>query len=216
MLSGCDSHRDPVRSALVRDPKAETYGTVAVFLDLDANTGAQLEPNAGETRDADGTRKRVARFAAPRSFASVISLIILGIAAAGAFLVAISMLWDINARKRALPRLIVTTGKVRELDTSVWYNKTGGKQGFTRVHVDFTVNGRAHLCQRLWFFAGNRHASDPGKLYSFPPGTEVGVYYDPENPRCNALVLDQPRHGVAVIAAVVGLFFVALALIVSR
>lgn len=126
------------------------------------------------------------------------------------------MLWDINARKRAVPRLIVTTGTVRELDTSVWYNKSGAKQGFTRVHVDFTVNGQKHLCQRLWFFAGNRHASDPGKLYSFPPGTEVGVHYDPADPRRNALVLDQPRHGVAVITTGVGLLCVALAVFVAR
>lgn len=142
--------------------------------------------------------------------------IILGIVALGALLVAALLLREIAIRKRALPRLVLTTGVVHKLDTIVTPDQSGGKRGLTHVHVDFVVNGRSHVCDRLWFFAGNRHGRDPGKAYTFPAGAEVGVHYDPADPRCNALIVDQPRYGVAVIAAAVGALLVALAVIVGR
>lgn len=144
------------------------------------------------------------------------SSIILGVAALGALLVAAMLFREIATRKRALPRLVVTTGIVRKLDTLVTPDRSGGKRGLTHVHVDFVVNGRNFVCHRLWFFAGNRHGGDPGKVYTFPAGTEVGVHYDPADPRCNALIVDQPRHGVAVIAAAVGALLLVLTVITAR
>ena len=131
----------------------------------------------------------------------VIPSTIMVVAAVGALLVAILLFREVVTRKRALPRLLVTTGIVREFDTVVTPDRSGGKRGLTRVHVDFT--------------AGNRHGRDPGKAYTFPAGTEVGVHYDPADPRCNALIVDEPRYGVAVIAAAVGALFLVLAVVLA-
>ena len=146
----------------------------------------------------------------------VTSSIILGVAAFGALLVAAMLFREVVIRKRALPRLNVTTGVVRKLDTIVTPDRSGGKCGLTHVHVDFLVNGQNFVCDRLWFFAGNRHGRDPGKAYTFPTGTEVGVHYDPADPRCNALIVDAPRYGVAVIAGAVGALLATLAVITAR
>ncbi len=91
--------------------------------------------------------------------------------------------------------MVVTTGVVRELETVLTSREVGRVKSTTLVHVDFQVDGKPYTCRTLHLFEGNRHHGDVGKKFDFPPGQEVGVYYDPHNPRLNALVLDRPTFG---------------------
>lgn len=141
---------------------------------------------------------------------------VFGGCAVGSFMVALALMREVRRKRRALCRLVVTTGVVRELGTTTNYNNTGGRRGTTSVDVEFVVNGQAFRCQQLHFFSGNSHVGDVGKKYDFPPGQEVGVYYDSANPRLNALIVDQPRHHSAVIAAITGIVFLTLAVVQAR
>jgi hypothetical protein len=141
---------------------------------------------------------------------------IFGAGGLGSFIVAVALLREIRRKQRALSRLIVTTGTVRELGTTTHYNNTGGRRGITAVRVDFAVGGQMFRCQQLYLFAGNSHVGEVGQKFDFPPGQEVGVHYDPTDPRVNALIVDQPRFHSVVIAAITGIVFMVLAIVQAR
>lgn len=116
---------------------------------------------------------------------------------------------------KALPRMVVTTGVVRELETLLTSREAGQVRSTTLVQVDFVVDGTTHTCRTLHLFAGNRHFGDVGKKYDFPPGQQVGVHYDPRNPRLSALVIDRPSFSSAYIAVGMAVVFAIMA-VVSR
>lgn len=112
---------------------------------------------------------------------------------------------------RAVPRMVVTTGVVRELETVLASREAGQVRSFTLVQVDFAVDGKPYCCRTLHLFAGNRHVGDVGKKFDFPPGQRVGVYYDPADPRLSALVIDKPSMSSAYIAVGMAVIFAILA-----
>jgi hypothetical protein len=136
---------------------------------------------------------------------------IFGVCAAGSFSVALLLWLEVRRTQRALPRLVVTTGVVRELESVLTDRAAASIKSATLVQVDFSVAGKAYCCRRLRLFSGNWHRGDVGEKFDFPPGQQVGVFYDPEDPRRSALILDMPRYDTPVIAAIIGLVFVIMA-----
>ena len=123
-------------------------------------------------------------------------------------------LWvKLQRRKRALPRLVVVTGVVREMRTEHTVTTTGGRRGLTTVNVDFVVGGVPYVCRNLWIFSDNNHVGDVGTKYDFPAGQEVGLYYDPADPRLCALIVDQPRYFPFIWAGLCGVMFTVLAVL---
>ncbi len=139
--------------------------------------------------------------------------VILLVASAGSFFLAFCLWRETRAKARAIPRLVVTTGVVRELESLLVDRRAGTVNSQTLVQVDFNVGEKSYRCCDLYYFSGNRHVGDVGKKFDFPPGQQVGVYYDPEDPRRNALIIDRPSYSSAVIAAVVGAVLLLVALI---
>lgn len=135
------------------------------------------------------------------------------IAAAVSLVLALGLFLEVRRVQRALPRFVVTTGVVRELKSLLVNRAAGSVRSVTLVQVDFSVAGKPFCCRTLHLFAGNRHVGDVGQKYDFPPGQEVGVYYDPADPRRSALVLDKPRYDGAFIAIVMAIVFAVLALL---
>ena len=107
--------------------------------------------------------------------------------------------------------MVVTTGTVRELETLLTSREAGMVRSTTLVQVDFSVDGKPYTCRTLHLFAGNRHVGDVGKKFDFPPGQQVGVYYDPHNPRLSALVIDRPSFSSAYITVGVAVMFAIMA-----
>ena len=139
---------------------------------------------------------------------------ILFLSAAAASVLVAFVLWLEERRKvRAVPRLVVTTGVVKELESLLVDRRATHVRSQTLVQVDFNVGGKSYCCRDLYYFAGNRHVGDVGKKFDFKPGQQVGVYYDPEDPRRSALIIDRPRYDSAVIAIIFGAVFVVIALI---
>ena len=139
---------------------------------------------------------------------------ILFLSAAAASLLVAFVLWLEDRRKvRAVPRLVVTTGVVKELESLLVDRRASNIRSQTLVQVDFSVGGKSYCCRDLYYFAGNRHVGDVGKKFDFKPGQQVGLYYDPEDPRLSALIVDRPRYDNAVIAIIVGAVFVVIALV---
>ena len=131
--------------------------------------------------------------------------------------VLVVVLWrKLHRKLRALPRLVVTTGVVKEMRTQHRLTKSGTKQGFTLVNVDFKVAGVSYVCRDLWLFHGNDHTRDVGALYDFPAGKEVGLYYDPADPRVCALMIDRPSHFPYIWAFLCGVMFTVLAVLAWR
>jgi hypothetical protein len=143
-------------------------------------------------------------------------VIVTAIPALGCFVLMVVLWRQLRRKTRALPRLIVTTGVVREMRTQHQLTKTGGKRGYTIVNVDFVVAGTPYVCRDLWLFAGNNHMRDVGALYDFPAGKEVGLYYDPADPSTCALIVDQPRHFYFIWAGLCGVMFTAMFVLAWR
>lgn len=138
---------------------------------------------------------------------------IFSVCAAGSLLLALFIWLEMQRIQRALPRFVVTTGEVRELETVLVDRAVGSVRSVTLVQVDFSVAGKSYCCRTLQLFAGNRHVGDVGKKYDFPPGQKVGVHYDPADPRRSALIVDKPRQDTAVIAVIVAVIFAVLAVV---
>jgi hypothetical protein len=134
-------------------------------------------------------------------------------ASAVSFLFAISLWRETRRKVRSLPRLVVTTGTVRELESLLVDRHAGSVRSQTLVQVDFTVNGKSYCCRDLSYFSGNRHVGDVGKKFDLAPGQKVGVHYDPEDPRRSALIIDRPRLDSAWIAAGAGVVLLLVALV---
>lgn len=159
---------------------------------------------------------KVAQWTKSPKVPGVIAVVIMGIIALG-FFVLMGVLWRQLQRKRgARPRLVVTVGVVQEMRTVHSLSMGGNKRGHTVVRVDFTVAGVPYVCRELWFFAGNVHGRDVGPLYDFPPGKEVGLYYDTADPKLCAMMVDQPRYFPFIWAGAMGVLFVVLAVHVWR
>lgn len=125
------------------------------------------------------------------------------------------LLWrEVRRVKQALPRLVVTTGAVRELESVLTSREVTRIRSQTLVNVEFVVDGKSYCCRNLYLFAGNRHIGDVGKKFDLPPGQQVGVYYDPIDPRISALIVDAPRFGSSMIAIAVAVIFAVAALMV--
>lgn len=136
---------------------------------------------------------------------------VFSLCSAGSVVLGLLLLRERRQLVRAVPRMVVTSGTVRELSTVLTSREAGSIRSQTIVHVEFTVDGKPYRCHTLHLFMGNRHVGDVGKKYDFPPGQIVGVYYDPEDPRRNALVIDTPRRGPAVIVFAVAAIFAVMA-----
>jgi len=140
-------------------------------------------------------------------------VLIFSVCAAGSLLLALLIWLETRRLQRALPRLVLTTGVVRELESVLVDRAVGSVRSATLVQVDFSVAGKPYCCRTLQMFAGNRHVGDVGKKYDFPPGQQVGVHYDPLDPRRNALILDKPRYDTAVIAVILAVIFAIFAVV---
>lgn len=140
-------------------------------------------------------------------------VVIFSVCAALSFLVAFFLWLEVRRTERALPRFKLTTGVVRELESVLVDREPGSVKSSTLVQVEFSVGGESYCCRTLHLFAGNRQIGDVGKKYDFPRGQQVGVYYDPADPRRSALIVDRPRHDTSVIAAIVGVIFVIMAIV---
>ncbi len=138
-------------------------------------------------------------------------VLVFSLCAAGSLVVGLFLWLEVRRMERAVPRMVVTTGVVRELESVLINREAGSVRSATLVQVDFSVAGKTYCCRDLHFFAGNRHFGDVGKKYNFPPGQQVGVYYDPADPRRSALILDKPRYDTVVIAVVLGVIFAIMA-----
>ena len=136
--------------------------------------------------------------------------LIFPIFSAGSFLVALALMTEVLRKSRSLPRMVRTTGRIRKLEASSWYNKSGGKHGATAVDVEYRVNGHSYTCRTLYLFSGNSHVGSPPDTKA-SAGTECTVWYDPKGPALSALIVDTPRYGSIVIAAVLGAVFAGLA-----
>ena len=145
----------------------------------------------------------------------VTPVVLFSICAAVSILFAIILWLEIRRTERALPRLVVTTGVVRELESVLVDRSAVSVKSATLVQVDFSVGGKPYCCRTLHLFAGNRQPGDVGKKYDFPAGQQVGVYYDPTDPRRSALILDKPRYDTPVIAVGVAIVFAILAVVSS-
>jgi hypothetical protein len=137
--------------------------------------------------------------------------VVFGLCSLGSLVVAYLLSRETRRTARAVPRMVVTTGIVRELETVLTSREAGLVRSFTVVQVDFAVDGKPFCCRTLHLFAGNRHVGDVGKKYDFPPGQQVGVYYDPQDPRLNALVIDKPSLSSAYIGVGLALVFAIMA-----
>jgi hypothetical protein len=140
----------------------------------------------------------------------VIYRLIFPIASAGSFLVALALSIDVLRKSRSVPRMRRTTGRIGKLETNSWYNNTGGKRSATTVAVDYRVDGRSYTCRTLYLFFGNSHVGGPPDTNA-SAGAECTVWYDPKRPALSALIVDKPRYGSIVIAALVGVVFAGLA-----
>ena len=132
--------------------------------------------------------------------------LIFPIFSAGSLLVALALLIEVLRKSRSLPRMLRTIGHVRKLETSSWYNNTGGKRGATAVDVEYRVNGQSYTCRTLYLFSGNSHAGSPPDTNA-PAGAECTVWYDPKRPALSALIVDRPRYASIVIAAILAAVF---------
>lgn len=141
--------------------------------------------------------------------------LVFSLCAIGSFGLALVFWLEERRTKRAVPRMLLTTGVVRELETVLVNRASGSVRSTTLVQVDFVVDGKTYTCRSLRLFEGNRHLGDAGKKFDFPPGHEVGVFYDPIDPRRSALILDESRQGSTVWAVVMGIIFVIIALVKS-
>lgn len=129
-----------------------------------------------------------------------------------AFLGCILLLADLRKRKRAMSRMKVATGVVRTMKThQLGYNRVRQQRSRTEVDVEFSVNGQTYRCVDLYLFGDNGHITDVGTKFDFPPGQQVGVYYDPENPKLNALVFNAPSSLLVWIVAGIGAVFMIIA-----
>lgn len=133
------------------------------------------------------------------------------IASAGSFLVALALLIEVLRKSRSLPRMIRTTGRIRKLEASSWYNKSGGKHGATAVDVEYRVNGQSYTCRTLYLFFGNSHVGSPPDTKASAEA-ECTVWYDSKRPALSALIVDTPRYASIVIAAMLAVVFAGLAL----
>ena len=157
---------------------------------------------------------RIARDVPFSQIALRMTAFVIFLAASGVSFLFAFGLWRENRRKlRALPRLVVTTGVVRELESLLVERGPASVRSQTLVQVDFDVGGKNYCCRDLYYFSGNRHVGDVGKKFDFAPGQQVGVHYDPKDPRLSALIIDRPRYDNAVIAAGIGAVLLLLALI---
>ena len=137
----------------------------------------------------------------------VTPVVVFSACAVGSLLMAWLLSREVRKTIRAVPRMVCTSGVVKELNTVLTSREAGKIRSFTVVNVDFEVAGKPYSCRTLFLFAGNRHVGDVGKKYDFPPGQTVGLYYYPEDPRLNALIIDRPDYGLAVIAVVMTVIF---------
>ena len=111
-----------------------------------------------------------------------------------------------------MARMKVAKGVVRVMKThKTGYTSTGTPRWRTEVDVEFSVNGQTYRCTDLYLFGGNGHVSDVGTKFDFPEGQGVGVYYDPENPRLNAMVFNGPSYFMTILAACLGILFAVYA-----
>ena len=129
-----------------------------------------------------------------------------------------ALLWSaLQRKKRAMPRMKVAMGVVRTMKTrKTGVSRHGTQRSYTDVDVEFAVDNRSYRCVDLYLFGGNGHVGDVGKKFDFPPGHIVGVYYDPENPKLNAMVFNGPSHFMCLFAAGMGVLFMILAATAAR
>lgn len=136
--------------------------------------------------------------------------IMLTAVAALALIAAVATVVGIRRISARVPHLKVVTGRVATLATSIAHLRSSIVTT-TDVDVPFAVDGQTYRCRTLKLFGGNKHMPVPKVLPQMPPGSEVGVYYDPANPKRCALMLDKPSYAVAIWSAAFGVFCGAMA-----
>ena len=142
--------------------------------------------------------------------------LIFSLVAAAALVFAFLHWLEIRRTARALPRMTVTTGVARELESLLSNREAGSVKSTTLVKVEFSVGGKIYTCRTLRLFQGNWSRGDVGKKFDFPPGQQVGVYYDPHDPRRSALMLDKPRYDSVGFTVLFAGIFVILAAVSTR
>ena len=155
--------------------------------------------------------EKIAQTTKDHRMPSVTPLVLFSLCAFGSLVLALFLWLEARRTQQAVPRLRVVTGRVRELESVLSDRNAGHVRSTTLVAVEFQVNGRPYCCRTLKLFAGNRHVGDVGGKYNFTAGQQVGVYYDPEDPRRSALIIDKPRHDMVVIALVLAAAFAVMA-----
>ena len=128
-------------------------------------------------------------------------------------LIAFGLWIETRRNARALPRMRVCRGIVRELESVLTDRNRGEVRSQTLVRVDFSVEGKTYCCRTLYLFCGNRHVGDVGKKFDLQPGQSVGLYYDPADPRRSALLLDKPRYDTVIIFLVAAVILAVFALV---
>lgn len=128
-------------------------------------------------------------------------------------LIAFGLWLEIRRAHRALPRMVTTTGVVRELESVLSDRNRDHVRSETLVRVEFSVGGKDYCCRTLYLFRGNQHVGDVGKKYDFQPGQRVGVYYDSSDPRRCALLLDKPRYDTVIILLIAAAVLAVIAVV---
>ena len=82
--------------------------------------------------------------------------------------------------------------------------------------MDFAVGSATYTCGTLKLFVGNDHLGSAPAEWDRPPGTPVGVWYDPADPNVNALIVDRPTHARPAIALALGGFLALMTVYTDR
>lgn len=115
-------------------------------------------------------------------------------AVAGTMLLVVLIAMPILARHRRrrrsrLPRLATTMGRVRMAEPRRRGNSRLPTHWVVDLAVEFTVQGRRHVCRDL-DFGTHRYATEEemrAALRGLVPGAPAQVWYDPLDPSCSAL-----------------------------
>lgn len=141
--------------------------------------------------------------------------LIYSIVAAASLVAAVVFWFETRRMQRAVPRMIVTTGVVKEMNSILSDRRASHVRSTTIVNVEFVVSGKTYVCRTLRLFSGNWSFGDVGKKFDLAPGQQVGVYYDPTDPRRSALIRDKPTYNSVYCAIIFAAIFGVMAAVAA-